>query len=233
MKMTIELVKRIPWANRRIVPWDSVEEFNDALLKGAGLSFDELKKKGYHEVPQEYKKYEKEGFKTPTKKVELYCTTFEKFGYDPLPFYREAPMSPVSAPELMQEYPLVLFTGARTISYFHSQGRQIPALRKLNPDPTVEIHPDTARRLDLKDGEWVWLETPQKEGERVKLMVKTTDTIHPAMALARHAWWFPEKEAPEHGCFESNINVVYSDGPPREATIASVQDRGVLCKIYK
>lgn len=233
MKMTIELVKKIPWANRDVVPWNSVEEFNDALLTDAGLSFDELKSIGYHVRPMKYKKYEKNGFKTPTKKVELYSTTLEKFGYDPLPFYREAPFSPVSAPELRAEYPLVLFTGARLISYFHSQGRQIPALRKLDPDPTVELHPDTAARLDLKDGDWVWIETPQKKGERVKLMVKTTDTIHPEMALARHAWWFPEKEAPEHGCFESNINVVYSDAAPREAIIASVQDRGVLCKIYK
>ena len=233
MKMTIELVKRIPWANRNVVPWNTVEEFNEALLKDTGLTFEELKKKGYHVLPMKHTKYEKEGFKTPTKKVELYSTILEKFGYDPLPFYREAPMTPISAPELVQEYPLVLFTGARVISYFHSQGRQIPALRKLNPNPTVEIHPETAGRLDMKDGEWVWIETPLRKGERVKLMVKVTDTIHPKMALAKHGWWFPEKEGPEHGCFESNINVLYSDAEPREAIIASVQDRGVLCKIYK
>jgi anaerobic selenocysteine-containing dehydrogenase len=233
MKMTIELVKRIPWANRAVVPWNNVEEFNDALLKGAGLSFMDLKNRGYVQIPMKYKKYETEGFKTPTKKVELYCTTFEKYGYDPLPFYRESPQSPYSTPELAKEYPHILFTGARVIGMFHSDSRQIPALRKLNPNPTVEIHPEFAERAGLKDGDWVWIETPQQKGERVKLMVKVTDTIHPRMVHARHAWWFPEKPGPEHGCFESNINVLFSDAEPREAICASVQDRGTLCKIYK
>ncbi|GAF98049.1 unnamed protein product, partial [marine sediment metagenome] len=48
-----------------------------------------------------------------------------------------------------------------------------------------------------------------------------------------HAWWFPEKPPPEHGCFDSNINVVLSDSGPREAICGSVATRGTLCRIYK
>jgi hypothetical protein len=55
--------------------------------------------------PLKYKKYEEKGFGSPTGKVELYSTAFEKHGYDPLPFYREPPESPVSTPELLEEYP--------------------------------------------------------------------------------------------------------------------------------
>ena len=233
VKISIELAKRIPWANRKLLPWDDVDEFNEALVKGAGLSFKGLKEKSCVIVPMKYKKYEKKGFDTPTGKIEIYSTAFEKHGYDPLPSYREPPESPVSTPDLLEEYPLVLYTGGRHLEFFHSEGRQIPALRERVPDPLVEIHPDAAKAAGIEDGDWVWIETPQVKGERVKLKAKVTTNVHPRMVHARHGWWFPEKPPPEHGCFESNINVVTTDDPPREEICASVRTRGTLCKIYK
>jgi anaerobic selenocysteine-containing dehydrogenase len=233
MKMTMELVKRIPWANKKALPWNDVDEFNEALVKEAGITFKELKEKSCLIVPMKYKKYKKEGFKTPTRKVELYSTYLEQYGYDPLPFYREPLESPVSTPELIKDYPFILYTGGRHIEFFHSEGRQIPALRTRVPDPLVEMHPETANRLKIQDGDWVWIETPQVKGERVRLRAKLTDSVHPEMVHARHAWWFPEKPAPEHGCFESNISVVLTDDPPREEICSSVRTRGTLCRIYR
>jgi anaerobic selenocysteine-containing dehydrogenase len=233
LKMVIELVKRIPWANQEFIPWGDVDEFNEAMVKGMGITFDELKAKSYVMVPMKYKKYEENGFDTPTGKVELYSTAFEKHGYNPMPFYLEPPESPVSTPDLLKTYPYILFTGSRHIEYFHSEGRQIPALRERVPDPQVEIHPETAEKENIKDGDWVWIETPQVEGERVKFKATITDRMHPKMVHARHGWWFPEKPGPEHGCFESNINVVTTDDPPREEICASVRTRGTLCRIYK
>ena len=177
--------------------------------------------------------WQKTGFPTPSGKVELYSSIMEKLDYDPLPYYEEPPESPVSTPELLKDYPLVLYTGGRHLEFFHSEGRQIPALRERIPDPLVEIHPDTAREAEIEDGDWVWIETPQIKDERVKLKAKVSTKVHPKMVHARHGWWFPEKPAPEHGCFESNINVVTTDDPPREEICASVRTRGTLCRIYK
>jgi len=233
LKMTLELVKRIPWANQEFLPWDDMDEFNEAMVKGMGMTFNELKAKSYEMVPMKHKKYEENGFDTPTGKVELYSTAFEKHSYNPMPFYVEPPESPVSTPELFKEYPYILFTGSRHIEYFHSEGRQIPALRERVPDPQVEIHPETAEQENIKDGDWIWIETPQVEGERARFKAKVTDRMHPKMVHARHGWWFPEKPAPEHGCFESNINVITTDDPPREEICASVRTRGTLCRIYK
>ena len=115
---------------------------------------------------------------------------------------------------------------------FHAEGRQISSLRRRVPDPLVEIHPETARAEKIREGDWVWIETPQVQGERVKFKVKITDRAHPKIIHARHGWWFTEKASPEHGCFDSNVNVVLSDGPSREAICASVRTRGTLCKIY-
>jgi anaerobic selenocysteine-containing dehydrogenase len=231
--MTIELVKRVPWANRRLVPWNSVDEFNAALLAPAGLTFDDMKEKGVSVVPMEYKKYERTGLRTPTGKVELYSTVFERHGYDPLPFFTEPPESPVSTPELIEDYPLILYTGGRHVEYFHSEGRQVPTLRKRVPDPLLEIHPGTAKELGIEDGDWVWIETPQVKGERVTFKARVTDSVHPRMIHASHGWWFPERPAPEHGCFDSNINVVLTDAPPREEICGSLRTRGTLCRVYK
>ena len=38
----------------------------------------------------------------------------------------------------------MLTTGARTYCYFHSEGKQIPYLREMNPDPLIEINPQDA-----------------------------------------------------------------------------------------
>jgi len=230
MKICIELVKRIPWANRRFLPWNNFEEFNEWRVKGLGITFEEFQKKGYLIEHMKYKKYEQEGFRTPTRKVELYSTILEKHGYDPLPTYVEPPQSPISTPELLKEYPFILITGSRNINYFGSEGRQIPSLRKLTPDPEVEIHPNTAAKLRINEGDWVWIETAQVKGERVKLRAKITSDIHPMVIHARHGWWFPERIDPEYGCFESNINVVTAD-EPREKICGSVPDRVTLCKI--
>jgi len=232
-EIVIELVKRIPWADRRFLQWDNVDELNEAAVRGMGITFEDLLKWGYVVESMKYKKYEKDGFNTPSKKVELYSTIFEKHGYDPLPTFQEPPESPVSTPELMEEYPFILITGGRHIEYFHTEGRQIPRLRRRVPDPLVEIHPDTAKEASIEDGDWVWIETPQIKGERVRLKAKLTTDMHPRIIHTAHGWWFPEKPAPEHGCFDSNISVVMSGDPPREQICGSVRTRGTLCKIYK
>ena len=233
LKILIELVKRIPWADKTMVPWADVAECNDWVVKGMGISFDELKGSCYIGVSHEYKKYEKGGFHTPSGKVELHSSVFAQHGYAPFPDFKEPPESPVSTPELMRDYPLLLTTGGRALPYFHSEGRQIPSLRKLAPEPQLELHPDKATELNIQDGDWVWLETPKVRGERVRFQAKLTSSIDKRVVHAPHGWWYPEKPDPEHGCFESNINVVMSGDPPRDVICASVPTRGTLCRIYK
>jgi len=232
MKIAIELIKRIPWANKQFIPWNDVNEFNDFRVREIGLTFDEFKKKGYLTTQRSYKKYEKQGFNTPTGKVELYSSIFENLGYDPLPSFKEPQESPVTTPQLAKDYPFILITGGRYIGYFHSEGRQIARLRKMVPDPEIQIHPATAKHLGIEEGSWVWLETPKVRGERVKLKARVTTDVDPRVVHAAHAWWFPEKPAPEHGCFDSNIDVVLSDDPPRDPICGSVATRGTLCRIY-
>ena len=98
--------------------------------------------------PVKYKEYESKGFETPSGKVELLSSLFEKKGYDPLPGYVEPRQSPVSTPNLTNEYPFVLVSGSRSLEFFHSEGRQISTLRKRSPDPEITIHMDAAKQRE-------------------------------------------------------------------------------------
>jgi anaerobic selenocysteine-containing dehydrogenase len=226
-------------------PWQTEEELWDYCLKGLNITFQELcrrKENWLYAPPIKYRKHEEidpatgkpKGFATPTGKVELYSTILEKLDYDPLPYYVEPPESPVSRPDLAKEYPLILITGARFRYMFHSEYRQLAPIRKITPDPLVEIHPDTARELGINDGDWVWIET--RVG-RVRQRAKLTTGIHPKVVSAQHGWWFPEKPGEEpslFGVFESNINVCVDDDPDKcSPEFGAWPLSPLLCKIYK
>ena len=209
---------------------ESIEDVYDYQLEPLGITFAELKQRGYFSVPMQYKKYERGGFNTPSNKVEIYSSIMEQLGYDPLPYYREPPESPISTPQLAKEYPLVLTTGGKIPVFFHSEHRQISRLRKMHPDPLVEIHPDTAEKLHIEDGDWVFIESPRG---KIKQRAKLTLGIDPRVVHVEHGWWFPEQLGPEHGCWESNANVLTNIGPPYDPAFGTYQLRALLCKVYK
>ncbi len=226
-KIIIELAKRL---GLRQAFWDSVEEYLDYVLAPSGMKWKEFAEVGFLQAPLRYRKYEEEGFKTPSGKVELYSSILESWGFDPLPSYVEPPETPYSRPDLAEKYPLILTTGARSPYFFHSEYRQLSSLRELQPDPQVEIHPETAAALDIKDGDWVWIEAPRG---RIKQRAKLTRGIHPKVVSAQHGWWFPEEPGPEHGCFKSNVNVLTSSDPPFDPCVGASILNSLLCRVYK
>lgn len=151
---------------------------------------------------------------------------------DPLPYYEEPPQSPISTPQLAKEYPLVLTTGARSWGFFHSEHRQIPEMREIQPDPIVEIHPDTAHKLGIKDGDWVWIENNYG---RCRQCAKLTPTIDPRVVSAGHGWWFPEKPGPEpslFGVLDVNINQLMPTGEFGPSGWCAPY-KSNICKVYK
>jgi anaerobic selenocysteine-containing dehydrogenase len=114
--------------------------------------------------------------------------------------------------------------------YFHSQYRQIPRLRALQPNPIVQIHPKTARSLDIGDGDWVWIETPRG---RIKQVAQLFAGMDPRVVVAQASWWYPEDPAPEHGLWKSNANILTSNDPPYDPAMGSTTFRALLCRIYR
>ncbi|MDO0821251.1 molybdopterin-containing oxidoreductase family protein [Desulfosporosinus nitroreducens] len=168
-------------------PWGSEEEALNFRLEPLGLSVESLKQypEGYEYGIKKFKKYETTGFKTPSGKVEIYCKDLEERGCEPLPVYVEPHTSPPSTSEMAKKYPLIL-TGARNVGYYHSRYRNIPSLRKLSPEPLVELHPDLAKELGVEDGEEVIVESWQKKG--IALKVKVTETIDSRVISIPHGW---------------------------------------------
>ena len=214
---------------------DTLEGMYDRFLEPTGKTFNEIMQQQDHWCfpPETYRKYEKSGFGTFSGKVELLPSIFEKLGIDPLPRYEEPARSPVRTPELAKEYPLILITGSRVVQYWFSCYREQEKLRKLYPDPLLQIHPETASELGIAGGDWVYIETP--EG-RIRQKAQLTEGIDPRVVHADGFWWFPERAGEEpslFGVWDSNINALVPTGPESFDYAGDYPFRGYLCKVYK
>jgi anaerobic selenocysteine-containing dehydrogenase len=224
-KIFLELGKRMgqEW-------WPTVEDGLDYLLEPSGLTFEQFKEKGYLRGEMVYHKYRERGFSTPTRKLELWSTILEKWGRDPLPKYVEVPESPYSTPEVAKKYPYIFNSGLRTPTYFHSAGRMIPLLREIRPDPIVEVHPETAKKHGIEDGQWIYIESPRG---RIKQRAKLYDGIDPRIVTSEHGWWFPEIKDPGHGWEISNANILTDNAfETCDPNMGATNVRVCLCNIY-
>jgi anaerobic selenocysteine-containing dehydrogenase len=209
--------------------WDTFEGGLDYILEPMGMTWQEFKKHDYVRGEVTYHKYKENGFSTPTGKFELYSTQLAKWGYDPLPQYREPPESPYSTPEINKAYPYILITGMRSPGFFHTENRQVPWLRELHREPVVEIHPETAVKEGIKQGDWVLIESARG---RIRQRANLFAGIDPRVIGAQHAWWFPEKTEPGHGWAESNVNILTDNSYPTcDPAMGATSVRTLLCKI--
>ncbi|UCF94199.1 MAG: molybdopterin-dependent oxidoreductase [Desulfobacterales bacterium] len=225
-KIFLELGKRMgqEW-------WDTVEDALDYLLEPSGLTWEQFKEAGYLKGEQVYHKYREKGFSTPTGKVELYSTILEKWGHDPLPKYTEIPESPVSRPDLAAKYPYILNTGLRIPTFFHSANRMIPWLREIRPEPLVEIHPQTAQKHGIEEGDWVEIASPRG---RVKQRAKLNEGIDPRVVVAEHGWWYPELKDAGHGWDRANINLLTDNShASMDPVMGATNLRVLLCNIAR
>jgi anaerobic selenocysteine-containing dehydrogenase len=190
--IAIELAKRMGYSNSF---WGGdIDASYREILEPTGIDLEELKKqpRGVSaDLQTRYCKYsgsgdnDAPGFNTPSKKIEIYSAILKKHGYTPLPNYVEPAMSPVSRPDIIKDFPLIL-TSAKSTHFLHSQGRALPALRKKEPDPTVELHPDTAAERSIENGEWITLMTPHG---RIKLKAHFSQRLHRQVVKVTHGWW--------------------------------------------
>ena len=209
-------------------PWKNLRDYQNWVLEGAGLDFDAFCEKGILFGEQKYRKYETDGFATPSGKIELVSSLAEFMGISPLPEYREPPLSPVSTPDVARRYPLILMAGLKIKGFFHSEYRQIKKLRERCPDPLVEIHPRTAETLNVSDRDWVWVESPYG---RAMFKARLWDGTPENVVSAQHAWWFPEETPPGYGWQRSNVNLLFGDQDYDPET-GSESMRSLLCKVY-
>lgn len=239
LEILFDLRDRLGIDKKAFMPFDRIEEFLDWQVEPLGMNYATFAQQVYHTAPVRYERHTlgelrrdgKPGFGTTSGRVHLYSERLKlEGGWGPLPVYKEPPSGPISTPDQMRQYPLILIAGCRSHFYFHSEYRQIPRLRQLQPYPHVDIHPDTAAAAGIREGDWVWIESPHG---RIRQKARVTKRVQPTMVSADHGWWYPEKEGPLHGCFDSNINVLCSNDGPYDPATSGTLITGYLVRIYR
>lgn len=141
--------------------WD---EYLGHILKPTGLELCELKGSPEGMTARNMvckKKFSLEkGLNTPSGRIEFSSDTVAKYGglagYDALPKcidWRE------NAGD-REKYPYILCTGARKAHLFHSRTYRVRWLSDLEPHTVVNICPEDAAELGVKEGDTVRLSTP-------------------------------------------------------------------------
>lgn len=217
-KLFTELSKKLGIGN--LFPWRSEEELVAFELAPTGLSFEYLLKEKPEGDYYQKKRYEiKENeFTTPSRKIEIYSQALKDAGYDPLPTYLEPERSPLSSPELLEKYPLILSTGYRNIYYTHGQFRKVRALVEKNPEPRAEIGPETASKYGIKEGDEIIVETNRG---KVRMKAHVDERVAEGVVLLPHGW--PG---------DANVNLL-TDVKCREPIMGYPDMKSLLCAIRK
>jgi len=202
--------------------WDKDEDALDEMVKPSGLTYEDMKVKRVLHPKREYKKHD---YRTPSGKIEIYSERAKTFGYSPMPYWRE-----VSAlPKLTESYPL-LMTNAKEEVYMLTGYKHIASLRTIKPEPIVQMHPETAKRLGLREGSWVYIET---EKGRIQQRLAYDPDLDPKIVVASFGWWFPERRDSMFDWDRCNINVLTRSDPPYDPGIGTSDLRGIPCRVTK
>jgi thiosulfate reductase/polysulfide reductase chain A len=124
------------------------------------------------------------GFMTKSGKVEFYAKWLaEKKDangkpVDPLPVYEPREWLP------SRDYPLYLINW-KEASHTHTRSQSNPWLLEIKPDNPLIVHPATASRFGVADGDTVWVASPHG---RVRARVKTSTRMHPEVVGLQHGF---------------------------------------------
>jgi anaerobic selenocysteine-containing dehydrogenase len=212
---------------------ETLEEMLDHFLAPSGRTYQEWADgpSNHFFTRPRWRKYEQQGFATPSGKVELVPSLFANLGVDPSPVYTGPPYSlPDADPD---EYPLQMIPGSRYRELTASNLRQSARLKRIHPEPIMDIHPATAAELGIEDGDWVLIERPEgsirqraflNEGMRL-------DTVNPD-----GYWWEPGTQSGEpslSGVWVSNANAITPSGTEFSSYAGDQPLRGARCRVRK
>jgi anaerobic selenocysteine-containing dehydrogenase len=201
--------------------YEDYEGLLDSLLAPAGMGFKQFAECGILRGTDQFKKYERDGFNTPSGKVELCLSQASKLKLPALPDFKALP-----DPE-NSEYPLVL-TSAKSRNFLHSSYRWLEKLRNREPQPRALIHPQTASKHGIRDGSEIIIETPHGQVWQKALL---SSDIHPQIVYAAYGWWHPEDTGDAQSNWKrSNFNMLTTtDNLGREFGTPNL--KGISCRI--
>ncbi len=176
------------------------EDYLRQQLAPLGVSLEEVKEKGYAEMPEG----EAAGFtwNTPSGKIELYSDTLARVNFPGVPTWQEPPQ-----PKEDQFY---LLTGkVAQATQFGTQNNQL--LHKYSDEPRLWMNAQTAAKLGLATDDWV--EVASEVGQ-IHVMLLATQAIRPDCVYMTPGFGHLSKglkTAFGIGASDSAVHVTYTD----------------------
>lgn len=204
-------------------PFTNNKEWISHRLKASNISFEDLDKNHiiYATPPMKYSKYFTDGFDTPSGKVELYSQTLKKAGYPPLPEPKDLDKESIRPSVPLEEYPLI-GTTRRSGFFTHTQFRNIPDLRKQDPECLLRINPCDASSRGIADGTITSVESPTG---KISIKARLTDEIKKGVVMIDFGWGNP-------GDGGANVNILTSD-KDRDPISCSTSNHRFRCQVSK
>jgi thiosulfate reductase/polysulfide reductase chain A len=178
--IAIELGKRLApeYFKKPDGAWLSSSELLDEQVKRAGIAgnFAEFRKMGF--LAREQPFTPRTTFATATGKCQIYVPEFAAKNYDPLPQWR--PKRDVPS----QDYPYYLIT-ILPGEHKRNSTQNNPILNEIGGDSYVKIHPSTAARHGIRDGQPVRIRS--RAGAAVG-PARLTETVRPDVIVVPHGF---------------------------------------------
>ncbi len=200
----------------------SVHAALDSKLAGIGLSWDQFKEIGY--IPNERKvlKYRTRGFNTRSGRVNLANPALLAMGYQKFPVFKPPP-TPTA------EHPLIMTSG-HPRRFYNTEYHQLPVTSRGQTAPRVSIHPTTAEREGVSDGDDVELFSNSSTAS-VRMKAKVTTEVQPGVVTVDTGWWFPDAPTVDAALI-ANVNLLTSRDRSDEH-MGSAEMRGIPVAIRR
>ncbi len=165
----------------------------------AGISFDELRQKGWCDAKLEgaHALVEKGEFPTESGCIEFYSKRMLQDGFDPLPDYIPLKESKEATPELYEKYPLYFLTASDQASLNSNYAQHVKA-KAIHNRPRLIIHPVDAAPRNIKDGELVRV---FNDRGYCHILAEVSESVKQGVIASPGLWWgfqYPDGRNPNH-----------------------------------
>jgi anaerobic selenocysteine-containing dehydrogenase len=170
-------------------PFRNAEEWINYCLKPAQVSVEDLREKQviYCSPAVVYRKYEKDGFKTPSGKLECYSERFKKAGRQALPVFEYPKESPAANPDIAKKFSLTATT-RRPAEFVHTKLFNLPTPGRNYPEPLVKMNIADATKRGIQESDMVDVES--RTG-KIRLKVRISADVTPGLVTIDFGWGNP------------------------------------------
>lgn len=171
-------------------PFADQEDLLDWQLKQAGTSLEEMKRIGVKNFEREaddlyFAEDEDVEFFTDSGKIELYSSTLENAGFDPMPRY-------TPHPEPAEGFYRLIY--GRAPMHTFSRTANNPNLTDLMDENSVWVNPKVAKEWGLKPDQYIWLMNQDNVVSDFPVKVRVTERIRWDSVYIVHGFGHAQKQ---------------------------------------